>query len=68
MQLSFLLAKTDLELSKEEVLAVVRHDSSWLHGNLLMMTPKDTENLVALQKRLAFTHSIHEFLFSCPQA
>ena len=68
MQLSFLLAKTDLELSKEEVLAVVRHDSSWLHGNLLMMTPKDTENLVALQKRLAVTHSIPEFLFSCPQA
>src|SRR3989338_3049586 len=66
MQWAFLLTKADIELSKEEVLAVVGHESSWLHGNLLIVSPKHEENAAELQKRLAFTHSIHEVLFSCP--
>ncbi len=67
MELAFFLAKTDLELSKEEALSVVSHDSSWLHGNLLVVEPKGEEDLEALQKRLAYTFSIHEVLFCCPE-
>ena len=68
MQMAFLLTKADIELSKEEVLAVVGHESSWMHGNLLVVTPKSKEDAEALQRRLAFTSSIHEVLFSCPSS
>ncbi len=66
MELAFLLAKSDIGLSREEALAVVEHESSWLHGNLLIISPKKQEDIRELQDRLAFTLSIHEVLFSCP--
>ncbi len=67
MEIAFLLAKNDLELSRGEVLAAVKPDSSLMHGNLLICSLPEKRDVFSLQSRLAFTHSIHDVLFSCKE-
>ena len=56
----FLLSKKNLELSKEEVIALTTEEYK-LIDNLLLL---ETNNIKELAKRLAFTKSIYELLFT----
>jgi len=61
MKLIFLLSKMDLELAKEEVLALTDNTKHYMIENLLIL---DT-NIKGLEQRLAYTHRIYRFLFEC---
>src|SRR3989338_5384861 len=65
MQLGFVLLKADLELAKEEVLAVLGHPQHELFENLLIADGGKGE-VGSLAKRLGLVSSIHSVLFSCP--
>ncbi len=56
----FLLSKQDIELAKEEVLALAKPENYILDENILILKPKTK---IKLNKRLAYTNAIHRFLF-----
>ena len=63
MKLIFQLSKLNLELSKEEVLALTKSKSYKLYNNLLVLNTSLKPKFLA--KRLAFTKKISHFLFVC---
>ena len=61
MKTLFLVSKQDIELAKDEVLALVKLKESFLDQNLLIIDKKiDTGRL---SKRLAYTRKIYRLLF-----
>jgi tRNA (guanine10-N2)-dimethyltransferase len=65
MKLGFVLLKTDIEMAKEEVLAVLGFSKHELFGNLLVVENGTNADSAMLQRRLGLTSSIHWVLFSC---
>ncbi|MBN2422638.1 methyltransferase domain-containing protein [Candidatus Woesearchaeota archaeon] len=54
----FLLSKENIELAKQEVLALAKPKNNELIDNLLVINTK-----LNMQERLAYTHSVYGFLF-----
>lgn len=62
MKLAFLLSKENIELAKEEVLALTDSEKYQLTDNILILDAD--KNIDELSNRLAYTHKIYKFLFS----
>jgi len=60
---AFLLAGENIDLAKEEVLALLNAKKYELHDRLLIIETKKVK-LKELSQRLAFTHSIYQLLFA----
>jgi tRNA (guanine10-N2)-dimethyltransferase len=61
MKLLFLLSKENINLSREEALAIAKTEGVLTDSMLVLDSRRDIEDF----KRLAFTKKIYQFLFSC---
>jgi len=63
MNYLFLLSREDRGLAKEEILAITNKNNIKIINNILILNIKNNKIINDLEKRLAYTKSIHQLIF-----
>ncbi len=64
MKKIFILSKHNLDLAREEVLALTKSKEFEIYDNILI---SEDNSKLKLENRLGYTHKIYEFLFKCEE-